>query len=659
MHLRILLFLLFFQISNSAKSQVDPQTIYKDFKNIRIGNKSAKEIAQKLTKEYSDDLSKYYAISFWIIRKIRYDFKLYASRGNNPKTVKQTLKTKKGVCGDFSNLLKEMCNAVGIPCETIYGYTKEVDFMKNDSLFRAEHAWSIVKLNNEWQLTDITWANGGVKVKRKPIRWLLWKAFQIPYSRKLYYSEKLTNFKWLRPKPMFFATSHLPILNEFQLLSPTVPIDSFTIGGSAVFNFFTEKKVKEIQHPKVDSFQKKSFYERWEEYKNQSLKNNPRNHRISAVSGILLADTLCRKYINKSSGTLNCDSKELKRIEDLLMEAKKHLAETKSETKREFIIKKTRNKGWKSNVKKTNKQISKEINSRIKLNKIEIKQFKKSKKERKTLRKKLKKNQKIIAKYKIRYNRTKRPKQKKSNKKSGQKFIKVADSLWQLQITKKKEIDSLIKPFKLDTFNAHYAFEKKNKRIHRINKKSIKNITKNPGLRPWWYFNDFYTEKEWFKLNHNKADSLNKRYSKLLTNKNENTLKQLKRKIKTYNKHQNYVFKTLKKAKKSHFNNQGENEKNKEIQNSYSQSLLKIREDLTEHLKLKKNLLFSLKIQNKILKKSKRRIKLDNKVENYRHTKYQKYRVMIKKAEDNRVKILKNDIKNLQKLVENTKKKVS
>ena len=115
----------------------------------------------------------------------------------------------------------------------------------------------------------------------------------------------------------------------------------------------------------------------------------------------------------------------------------------------------------------------------------------------------------------------------------------------------------------------------------------------------------------------------------------------------------------MKKAKKASFNNQGENEKNKEILNSYSQNLLKIRDDLTEHLKLKKKLLYRLKIQNKILKKSKRRIKLDNKVENYRHTKYHRYRIMIKKAEDNRVKILKKHIKNLQKLVENTRKKVS
>lgn len=658
MTLKVLISIFLLQFSLVSFTQVDIMHIRKDYKKVRIGRKSATEIAQKVTKPYTDDESKFYAISFWIIRKIKYDYKLYRHRGNKVKTVDETLSSRKGVCSEFSVLLKEMCNAVNIPCEVVNGYSKDVDFLKNDSLFRAEHAWSAVKINDQWRLVDVTWANGGLRVKSNILRLILWKLFRIPYIAGLKYSERLTDYSWLNRTPTQFGHSHLPVLNEFQLLSPPIPIDSFEVGGLAIDSFMIKNNVKEVQSSKIDNYSSKSLYGKWKDHLEQGLENNNHNHRIAAISEVFMVDTLMRASFDNTAGLLTCDSNQLNKFKLMLTNARNNIGSSKAENKFEFEIKKERNGDWKKKLNKTNKEISKKVNTRIKLNKSQIKQFKKSKSKRKQLNKTLKSYKKT--KYNKQFYNTKRPsKVKKANHDEAKSLINKADSLWRIQQKLRAKIDSLIEPFRVDSFGIHYLNEVNSKRMHRSNKRTIRQITAFPFARPVFHTDEFYTQKDWFIKTHLSADSLNKRYGKLLTDQNINTLLLLKHELKLYSKQQKVIFKLLKRARKVSFKNQGEVEKHKEILNEYRTGLDSIKWDLKLYFNFRANLKFNLKRENKILKKSLKRIKIDGKLEAYRHAKYQEYRSFIKAAEDNRLKLLKDHVKYLEKIVEKTEKKRS
>lgn len=57
-----------------------------------------------------------------------------------------TLASKYGVCANYSQLFRSMCNRVGIPCIYVIGGASGID-----------HAWNMVYIDGKWQYVDCTW----------------------------------------------------------------------------------------------------------------------------------------------------------------------------------------------------------------------------------------------------------------------------------------------------------------------------------------------------------------------------------------------------------------------------------------------------------------------------------------------------------------------
>lgn len=55
---------------------------------------------------------------------------------------------KKGVCADFSKFIKEICNELDIPCETIEGTTSPL----------VSHVWNLIDLGDGFRHYDLTYA---------------------------------------------------------------------------------------------------------------------------------------------------------------------------------------------------------------------------------------------------------------------------------------------------------------------------------------------------------------------------------------------------------------------------------------------------------------------------------------------------------------------
>lgn len=207
-------------------SQVKARDYNKVDKYARSVHKTGdyKQLARKLAKPFASQKDKVRSIFIWITHNIKYDYRKFKSnqrrggyriKGRNKrdiaikrkkrreKKIKQTYKTNKGVCEDYSYLFQSMCKAIGVETKYITGVTKTNPrqigkFPKNSS-----HAWNAVKIEGKWFLLDTTWAAGTVNHKTGR------------YKRDYQEGFFLT-------KPELFIVNHFPDDKKWQLLKKPV-----------------------------------------------------------------------------------------------------------------------------------------------------------------------------------------------------------------------------------------------------------------------------------------------------------------------------------------------------------------------------------------------------------------------------------------------------
>lgn len=164
-----------------------------------------KNLAQRITRNYSSQSQKAKAIYNWIIATIPYDHELrfnktlqkniYTSEEN---VVKHVLSRKKALCGGYAFLYRELCEAINIKTEVIHGYTKTPGLKRKHN--RVHHTWNAIKLGGDWKLVDITWA--------------------------ISHSNSLDN-DWFGTDPKEFIKSHLPKDPKWTLLDYTLSLADF------------------------------------------------------------------------------------------------------------------------------------------------------------------------------------------------------------------------------------------------------------------------------------------------------------------------------------------------------------------------------------------------------------------------------------------------
>lgn len=114
----------------------------------RILDSKTEEVINKIIKKDMSDLEKEYAIHDYIVSNTVYDYDNFIkgtvpNEGYYPYGI---LINGKGVCNGYALTMKLLLNKVGIECEKVDGRSKE-----------GEHAWNIVKINNNYYHVDTTW----------------------------------------------------------------------------------------------------------------------------------------------------------------------------------------------------------------------------------------------------------------------------------------------------------------------------------------------------------------------------------------------------------------------------------------------------------------------------------------------------------------------
>ncbi len=172
------------------------------------------DIANYLTHELKKEEEKVRALYVWIAHNIKYDVDQLTTLKTFPSTeemLEDLLKTRKGICWQYTELFLAMCKAIGIESYRIAGYTKEYD----NSISEYNHAWNAVKIGSNYYLLDLTWAAG--------------------YMADDKFFQEFTSRYFLVP-PKRFLKSHMPFDPIWQLVDNPINNAEFTANDFSKLN---------------------------------------------------------------------------------------------------------------------------------------------------------------------------------------------------------------------------------------------------------------------------------------------------------------------------------------------------------------------------------------------------------------------------------------
>jgi hypothetical protein len=178
---------------------------------------SIEKLGAYVHENFQTESDKIRAIFVWIADNIQYDvdnmFAINFYEADSDKIAKP-LRTRKGICENYSALFAAVCRQVGIQAIVVEGYTKQRGFVDY-----IPHAWCAAFTNGAWRLFDPTWGSGymedGRFVKRldeeyfnaSPEKFIrshmpfdyLWQFLYYPISNQAFYEGKTTQDKTVTP----------------------------------------------------------------------------------------------------------------------------------------------------------------------------------------------------------------------------------------------------------------------------------------------------------------------------------------------------------------------------------------------------------------------------------------------------------------------------
>ena len=122
------------------------------------------DLAAEITKGCSNDYDKIQAIHDWVAENLYYDQDYFngKTKTTNIDTL-SVLKNRYAVCSGYSNLVKDLIAASGIPCKQVVGFalgiSTEGDWEDAGDLdtISPNHVWNEAYVDGRWIIMDATW----------------------------------------------------------------------------------------------------------------------------------------------------------------------------------------------------------------------------------------------------------------------------------------------------------------------------------------------------------------------------------------------------------------------------------------------------------------------------------------------------------------------
>ena len=171
------------------------------------------QLVSYLEKMADTDLEKARAIYVWLAENISYDAKSINKNKYGDNTALGVLKSRKAVCQGYAKLFELLGKKMGLNILFVVGYSRN-DVLQESWDFDGEegdHAWNIIKIDDEWRVFDATWGAG---VVNDDTRGRL--AFAKEYSD-----------NWFDLSPYEAIFSHYPEDTSLILTEPRLTLDKF------------------------------------------------------------------------------------------------------------------------------------------------------------------------------------------------------------------------------------------------------------------------------------------------------------------------------------------------------------------------------------------------------------------------------------------------
>lgn len=167
---------------------------------------TADSLAFYISLHHSSEADRLQALYQWMTAHMKYNvYTTFESRNevySEEKDVRNTLRTRSGVCRNFSLAFKTVAEKMDIPAFMVEGYVKNEGVLMTDP-----HAWCCAKVNGQWFLYDVTFGMGGINnnnqftsnpnmdyCRKTPIQMLqnhmpfdpMWQLIEAPYPYHIY-----------------------------------------------------------------------------------------------------------------------------------------------------------------------------------------------------------------------------------------------------------------------------------------------------------------------------------------------------------------------------------------------------------------------------------------------------------------------------------------
>ena len=220
-----ILFFVFFLLASTVNSQ-NFEGVDGKVRNYPRFN-SITDLGYRIMNDFPEDTHRIRAAFIWLTHNIAYGVPgkkvskhykkiKYSSTEERDQEIKnfvfskidRSFHARTGVCIDYSLMLNALLEQFELPSKVISGIAKtDVKDIGGEQLYK-NHSWNAVRIGNEWQLMDATWAAGYIEERsRKFVRSYMDHYF-------------LT-------APSDFVLNHFPQNREWQLLKTPVSMANF------------------------------------------------------------------------------------------------------------------------------------------------------------------------------------------------------------------------------------------------------------------------------------------------------------------------------------------------------------------------------------------------------------------------------------------------
>lgn len=183
--------------------------IPQDTRKLKTTNPSeyVKKCCEFINANSTDDFEKVKIAHDIVALNTKYDAKNFWAGTIPSQDYETVLKTGYAVCEGYSNLLKKFLDTLGFQNSKVTGYARGVGIsLLDEKSTSSNHAWNLVKIQNEYYFIDSTWDSGYMSGKSSIQRYTT---------------------DWLFIKPEHFIYSHIPQNKSQQLLENPITSSEF------------------------------------------------------------------------------------------------------------------------------------------------------------------------------------------------------------------------------------------------------------------------------------------------------------------------------------------------------------------------------------------------------------------------------------------------